>query len=153
VAPDYHGGAADTLRAQLREAREQSLEADYNTRGGPSPKPISERYKEFISMYGFTVLLHDELTDAGLSMSEQIAAEDYIGGAKSAFSFAMRQADKLSEETERLRSLVNAFPMWFIGGRGAWFRDGVGATTPADGYFLSINDWRFQIIDGEMIIP
>jgi hypothetical protein len=154
VAPNYHGGDADTLRTQLREARDRSLDADYNTRGDPTPKPIIDRYQEFIVMYGFTALLYDELADAGLSMSEQVAADDYIGNANSAFSFAMQQASELSEKTERLRSLTHAFPMWFIGGRGVWFRNGVGAMTPADDYGTGVDGrWQFQIIDGEMIIP
>jgi hypothetical protein len=148
VAANYSGGDIDELAERLREARIRSLEPNYNP---ALKKPVAERYREYIVMYGFTVELYNALSAAGMTQRDRAVADDYMSAANSSFTLAMTQAEELSDQTELLRTFANAFPMWFIGGRGAWSGT-ISYLIPTVDVSIGMDDVVFQIRDGKLLI-
>ncbi|MDR1589606.1 MAG: hypothetical protein LBS51_05380 [Oscillospiraceae bacterium] len=152
VAANYSGGDIDELTERLRDARETSLADVYNTKSGPVKKEIHYRYLEYISMYGYAIELHKALADAGMDARDRAAADDYIKTADSSFALAMRQAAALTEKSDELHALTRVFPMWYIGGRRAYFDAISNVTTPTDGYTeAEVEGWLFRLEDGKLI--
>lgn len=156
IAGNYSGGDIDNIAGKLRAARETSMTAVFNAVPKPAKKSVRDRYNEYIAMYGFTAVLYDALAGSGLTGRDRAAADGYMGEAKSSFTLAMSQAAELQKKTDRLHTLAGAFPMWYMGGRGAWFGTISSLLTPVDvaGFGLEYENgrWNFRIIDGELII-
>jgi hypothetical protein len=149
VAANYTGGDIGELSSRLREARNRSLESNYNP---ALKKPVADRYMEYIVMYGFTVELYNALSASGMTQRDLAVAADYMSAADSSFTLAMTQAAELSKQTERMEALCVAFPMRFIGGRGARFNTFVRLETPIDGYGVGENEhWNFVLKSGKLV--
>ncbi|MDR0445931.1 MAG: hypothetical protein LBH17_02695 [Oscillospiraceae bacterium] len=115
VSTNYTHKSEDVkmLSAELREARLESLDTTFNTIP-PTNEAISYRFRDYIHMYGFFVLLYESLADAGLSARDRERADMYMDMASSSFTYAISQATELRKHGDHLLSLLALFPARLI---------------------------------------